>query len=40
MRVVQIMRGDWSGGAGWGLVDLGAGIGGELSTGGAYEEPV
>jgi len=40
MSVVQIKRGDWSGGAGRGFVDLGAGIGGELSTGSAYEEPV
>jgi len=40
MSVVQIKRGDWSGGAGRGFVDLGAGIAGELSTGSAYQEPV
>jgi hypothetical protein len=40
MSVVQIKRGNWSGGAGRGFVDLGAGIGGELSTGSAYQEPV
>lgn len=40
MSVVQIKRGDWSGGVGRGFVDLGAGIGGELTTGSAYEEPV
>jgi hypothetical protein len=40
MSVAQIKRGDWSGGAGRGFVDLGAGIAGELSTGSAYQEPV
>ena len=40
LSVVQIERGDWSAGAGRRFVDRGAGIGGELSTGSAYEEPV